>query len=43
MIDGTVTRIDMRSGRAADTIQVGGFPREIAFGAGAVWVTAYAR
>ena len=40
-IDGTVSRIDPGSAEVVDQIDVGGRPREIAVGAGGVWVTAY--
>jgi YVTN family beta-propeller protein len=39
-IDGTVSRIDPGSAEVADQIDVGGRPREVAVGAGGVWVTA---
>ena len=34
-----MTRIDPASGHVTATIDVGGYPREVAVGAGAVWVT----
>ena len=42
-IDGNVSRINPRTAEVVDEIHVGGQPREIALGAGGVWVTAYAR
>jgi YVTN family beta-propeller protein len=39
-IDGTVSRIDPRSAEVVDQIDVGGRPREVAVGAGGVWVSA---
>jgi YVTN family beta-propeller protein len=38
-LDGTVSRIDPVSRRVTDTIEVDGLSRDIAVGAGGVWVT----
>jgi YVTN family beta-propeller protein len=40
-LDGTVTRLDLSTGATIATIDVGGFPREVAFGADSIWVTGY--
>jgi YVTN family beta-propeller protein len=40
-LDGTVSRIDAETGEIEATIDVGGFPREVAAGGGAVWVSGY--
>ena len=41
-LDGTVSRVDPVRRRVVATIDVGGLPRGIAVGGGAVWVTAHA-
>ena len=40
-LDGTVSRIDAETGEIEATVDVGGFPREVAAGGGAVWVSGY--
>jgi hypothetical protein len=40
-LDGTLLRLDLDTGEREETIDIGGFPREVPFADGAVWVTGY--
>ena len=42
-LDGTLSRIDSRGRRVVATVKVGGAPREVTVGGGAVWVAGDAR